>query len=193
MAGLDFDEVTIDMDDQASRQELLLLSPSFLVPRLTHGPVSVWATISIAEYLNETFPEAGLWPDEVAARAHCRSVSCEVMSGFYNLRSALPMNIRAHHDSFHVFAGARPDLTRIEEIWTHCLEAYGGPYLFGARPTVADAMHAPICTRLRTYSIEVPDPIQEYVGTVYSWPLMDEWITAALDEPHEIPELDVEF
>ncbi len=193
MAGLDFEEVPVDVDDQASRQELLLLSPSFLVPRLTHGPVVVWATMAIAEYLNETFPEAGLWPDDVVARAHCRSVSGEVMSGFYNLRSALPMNLHARHESFHVFAGARPDITRIEEIWTHCLETYGGPFLFGELPTVADAMHAPICTRFQTYAVTMPDRLDDYCDTVLSWPLMEEWFAAAADEPDLIPELEVEF
>jgi glutathione S-transferase len=193
MAGLEFEEVLVDVDDQASRQEILLLSPSFLVPRLTHGPVTVWATMAIAEYLNETFPDAGLWPDDVVARAHCRAVSGEVMSGFYNLRSALPMNLRVRHDSFHVFTGARPDIARIEEIWTHCLDTYGGPYLFGARPTVADAMHAPICTRFRTYGIEVPDSADGYCDTILSWSLLEEWIASAKDEPHEIPELEAEF
>jgi glutathione S-transferase len=193
MAGLEFEEVLADIDDQASRQEILLLSPSFLVPRLTHGPVTVWATMAIAEYLNETFPEAGLWPDDAVARAHCRAVSGEVMSGFYNLRSALPMNLRVRHDSFHVFAGARPDIARIEEIWTNCLDTYGGPYLFGERPTVADAMHAPICTRFQTYGIEVPDPADGYCDTILSWSLMEEWMTSAKDEPHEIPELEAEF
>lgn len=193
MAGLDFDEVVVDLDDQASRQELLLLSPSFLVPRLTHGHVTAWATMSIAEYLNETFPDAGLWPADAAARAHCRSISGEVMSGFYNLRSALPMNLHVKHESFHVFAGARPDITRIEEVWSQCLEAYGGPFLFGHRPTVADAMHAPIATRFISYGVEVPEVIEDYCDTIMSWSLMEEWCEAAAAEPDEIPELEVEF
>ena len=97
MAGLDFEERPVDLGDADARQELLLLSPSVLVPRLTHDGISVWDTLAIAEYLNEVAPEAGLLPADRAARAHCRSVSGEIHSGFYNLRSALPMNLKARH------------------------------------------------------------------------------------------------
>ena len=79
MAGLDFEEGPVDLDDPGQRQELLLLSPSVLVPRLSHGEVEVWDTLAIAEYLNEIAPEAGLWPASQAARAHARAGS----SGHY--------------------------------------------------------------------------------------------------------------
>ena len=85
------------LDDPSARAELLLLSPSFLVPCLTHDGIKVWDTLAIAEYLNELKPEAGLLPKDRAARAHCRAISGEMHSGFSNLRSALPMNLRAHY------------------------------------------------------------------------------------------------
>jgi glutathione S-transferase len=147
MAGLTFEESAVDLDDPESRQELLLLSPSVRVPRLSHDGVEVWDTLAIAEYLHEIAPEAGLLPKDRVARAHCRAVSGEIHSGFYNLRSALPMNLKARHKAFKVFSGARPDIERIREIWTECLSAYGGPWLFGA-PSMADAMFAPVCTRV---------------------------------------------
>ena len=108
MAGLDFVEEVLPAGDPATRAELLLLSPSFLVPRLEHAGVTVWDALAIAEYLQERFPHAGLLPDEPVARAHCRSISCEVHGGFVNLRSALPMNMTARHPGFPVFSGARP-------------------------------------------------------------------------------------
>ena len=153
MAGLEFDEQRIALDDPDTRQELLLLSPSMLVPRLTHGDVTVWDTLAIAEYLAEIAPEAGILPADRAVRARCRAVSGEMHSGFYNLRSALPMNLKARHKSFKIFSGARPDVERIKTIWSECLQAYGGPYLFGAL-SVADAMYAPVCTRFRTYAVD---------------------------------------
>lgn len=192
MAGLDFEEVLVELDENA-RQELLLLSPSVLVPRLTHGDVTVWDTLAIAEYLNEVFPDAGLWPADKAARARCRAVSGEMHSGFYNLRSALPMNLKARHQRFKIFSGARPDVERVKAIWTECLEASGGPWLFGATPTVADAMYAPVCSRFRTYALELEPRLAAYSQTVLSWPLMAEWTEGALAEPDEIVELEVEF
>lgn len=192
MAGLDFDEKPVLADDPDNRQELLLLSPSVRVPRLSHDGVEVWDTLAIAEYLHEIAPEAGLLPADRAARAHCRAVSGEIHSGFYNLRSALPMNLKARHKSFKVFTGARPDIERIKEIWTDCLDTYGGPWLFG-EPSLADAMYAPVCTRFRTYSVELGPEHAAYCRTVFDWPLMREWTEGALAEPDEIIELEVEF
>src|SRR5215472_3858595 len=88
MAKLDFEEDIRPSDDPSTRAELMLLSPSFLVPCLTHGDVKVWDTLAIGEYLNELFPEAKLLPSDRKARTHCRSVSGEMHSGFSNLRSA---------------------------------------------------------------------------------------------------------
>ncbi|MFB9948634.1 glutathione S-transferase [Rhizobium puerariae] len=192
MAGLDFREVLVELDENA-RQELLLLSPSVLVPRLTHGDVTVWDTLAIAEYLGETFPKAGLWPADPVARARCRAVSGEMHSGFHNLRSALPMNLKARHERFKIFSGARPDVERVKTIWSECLEASGGPWLFGAVPTVADAMYAPVCSRFRTYAVELAPKLAAYCDTVLAWPLMAEWTEGALAEPDEIVELEVEF
>jgi glutathione S-transferase len=193
MAGIAFVESKVDPDDPENRQELLLLSPTVRVPRLTHAEIDIWDTLAIAEYLNETCPEAGLYPPSVAMRAHCRAISGEMHSGFANLRSALPMNLKAHHDRFKVFSGAKPDIERVKAIWHDCLSAYGGPFLFGAQPTVADAMYAPVCTRFTTYSVALEPDLQAYVQTVLDWPLMQEWTQAALEEPEEITELDVEF
>ncbi|MDX8518012.1 glutathione S-transferase family protein [Mesorhizobium dulcispinae] len=193
MAGLEFEEKRVDIDDPEQRQELLLLSPSVLVPRLTHDGVTVWDTLAIAEYLAETMPGAGLLPAERVARAHCRAVSGEMHSGFHNLRSALPMNLKARHKSFKIFSGARPDVERIKAIWSECLATYGGPWLFGARPTMADAMYAPVSTRFRTYAVDLEAPLAAFCETVFAWPLVREWTEGALAEPEEIVELDVEF
>ncbi|MBF9032967.1 glutathione S-transferase [Rhodobacterales bacterium HKCCE2091] len=192
MSGLDFDEKMVDVQAADARQELLLLSPSVLVPRLTHGSVQVWDTLAIAEYLHEIAPDAGLYPADRTIRAHCRSVSGEIHSGFYNLRSALPMNLKAKHAAFKVFSGARGDVERVRTIWRECLDAYGGPFLFG-EPTVADAMYAPVCTRFETYSVALEEAERAYVDTILDWPLMAEWREGALAEPEEIVELEVEF
>ncbi len=146
IAGLDFEERIASWDDPATRAELLLLSPSFLVPCLEHGQVKVWDTLAIGEYLHEIKPGAGLLPTDQAARAHCRAVCGEMHSGFANLRSALPMNLKVRHESFKVWGGAQADIERVATIWRECLQKYGGPYLFGAAPTMADAMYAPVCT-----------------------------------------------
>lgn len=193
MAGLEFQERMVNADEPEVRRELLLLSPSVRVPRLSHEGVSVYDTLAIAHYLAETFPEAHLLPEDKAARAHCWAICGEMHSGFYNLRSALPMNIKAKHQQFKIFSGARPDVERIQEIWSECLGKYGGPYLFGESLTIADAMFAPVCSRFHTYSIALTEDSQRYCDKIWSWDLMQEWVEAARAEPEEIFELEVEF
>jgi glutathione S-transferase len=132
MAGIEFTEQMVSSDDPSTRAELLLLSPSFLVPCLTNDGIKIWDTLAIGEYLHEIRPQAGLLPADPAARARCRSISGEMHSGFSNLRSALPMNLKAHYPRFRVWAGVQSDIDRIVAIWRDCLAKYGGPFLFGA-------------------------------------------------------------
>ncbi|MFZ0422218.1 MAG: glutathione S-transferase family protein [Xanthobacteraceae bacterium] len=193
MADLDFEEKHVSTDDPSTRAELLLLSPSFLVPALLHDGLKVWDTLALAEYLHEINPAAGLLPTDQAQRAHCRSICGEMHSGFSNLRSALPMNIKAHFPGFKSWAGARGDIERITAIWRECLTAHGGPYLFGSKPGAADAMYAPVCSRFTTYDVAVDPQAQAYCKTIMAMPHMQEWIAAAKAEPDELEELDVEF
>jgi glutathione S-transferase len=193
LSGIAFEEKIIAPDDPSVRADLLLLSSSIRVPALEHKGNHVWDTLAIGEYLNETFPKARLLPSGAAARAHCRSICGEMHSGFSALRSALPMNIKGDFPNFKVWSRAQADIDRIIEIWTDCLKAYGGPFLFGAHPCNADAMFAPVVTRFRTYHVELPVHCKTYAETVWQMPEMQEWVSAALAEPDEIDELDAEF
>ncbi len=192
-AGLDVEVRALSPDAASARAELLHLSPSFLTPRLEHGDVAVWDTLAIAEYLHETSPEAGLLPADRVARAHCRSVSGEMHAGFANLRAALPMDLRAHHPGFRVYAGAQADIDRIQTVWEECLGSYGGPFLFGASPTTADAMYAPVCTRFATYAIELDAVCADYCDRMLGLPDMVAWTEAAAEEAEPVTELEVEF
>jgi glutathione S-transferase len=192
-AGLEFTVEVIDSHDPDARAELLLLSPSFLVPRLTHDTLTVWDTLALGEYLHELLPDRSLLPADPVARARCRSVSGEIHSGFANLRSALPMNLKAHHPGYPVWAGAQADIDRIETIWSDCVAASGGPYLFGEQRTVADAMYAPVCTRLRTYDVKLGADANDYAARILAMPEMVEWTADALLEPDDVEELEMEF
>jgi len=192
MAGLDFVEEVVPADDPANRAELLLLSPSILVPCLTHKGVRIWDTLAIAEYLHEVKPKAGLLPAERAARARCRSICGEMHSGFTNLRSALPMNLKAHYPGFKVWAGAQADIDRVCTIWRECLAESGGPFLFGER-CMADAMYAPVVTRFMTYDVKLEPRMKQYADVIMAMPEMQEWIEAAKAEPSDIEELEVDY
>jgi glutathione S-transferase len=194
LAGLKFDEVMLPPDDPSVKAEMLLLAPSMLVPCLRHEGAKVWDTLALAEYLNEVCPDAGLLPHDRAARAHCRAVCGEMHSGFTSLRSALPMNLKGHFPGYKVWSRAQADIDHVLTLWKECLSTYGGPYLFGAKPGMADAMYAPVVTRLKTYDVRVSDPVcAAYCQRILALPDMQAWIAAALLEDEAIEELEVEF
>jgi glutathione S-transferase len=193
LARLDFRVEAVNLQDEAARTELMMQASSTRIPCLIHGELRVWDTMAIAEYLAEIRPEAGLYPGDPAARARCRSVAGEMHSGFHALRASLPMNLRAHRPGFRIWSGPKADIQRILQIWRDCLGTWKGPWLFGERPCMADAMYAPVVTRFLTYDVKLDGACAAYAQTVMEWAPMAEWIAAAQEEPEPpIHELEVE-
>jgi glutathione S-transferase len=191
-AGLDFEEIVTAPDDLSARAEILLLSPTILVPCLRHDGATIWDTLAIGEYLNESFAHAGLLPEDRILRAHCRSICGEIHSGFTTLRASLPVNLKGHFPGFKVWSRAQADIDRVCTIWRECLDKSGGPYLFGTRG-MADAMYAPVVTRFATYDVKLEPRLQAYADLIMAMPEMVEWVEAAKAEPEEIEELEVEY
>ena len=184
-SNIAFDEVLIPLytDDKADKERILGFTRSGKVPALIDGDVTVWDSLSIIEYIAERFPEAGLWPEDRALRAHARSISAEMHSGFVPLRSACGMNLHRPIRAVALSSDARANVARIEQIWTECRERYGrlGPFLFG-KFGAADAMFAPVVHRFRTYAIEVAPQAQAYMDTMMAQPAFAEWTKAGLAE-----------
>ena len=193
LSGLAFREHVIPPDDPAMKAEMLLLAPSMLVPMLEHDGRTGWDTLALGEYLHAAMPPGGLLPRDVGARAHCRAVCGEMHSGFASLRSALPMNIKARYPGYKIWSRAQTDIGRVLEIWRDCLDTYGGPYLFGAHPGMADAMYAPVVTRFVTYDVALDEVCRTYCDRILALPAMQEWVAAAQAEQDDIDELDAEF
>jgi glutathione S-transferase len=179
-----FDEIFIPLyTDEADKRRILDFSHSGKVPALIDGDVTIWDSLSIIEYVAERFPEARLWPEDRASRAHARSISAEMHSGFMALRSECGMNLHRPIRAIALSADARANVARIQEIWIECRERYGklGPFLFG-RFGAADAMFAPVVHRLRTYAIAVEPAAQAYMETMMALPAFQEWTRAGLAE-----------
>lgn len=194
LSGLPFRVETTNPDDPNARAELLMRTSTIRVPALVHGDVTVWDTIAIAEYLVETCPDAHMLPAERPARARCRSICGEMHSGFAALRASLPMNLRSRRKGFAIWSGPQADIDFLTAIWRECLDLYGGPWLFGAAPTIADAFYAPVATRFVTYDVKLDPVSAAYRDTILAWPPMREWTAQAMDEPEMmIDELEVEF
>lgn len=196
LSGLPFRTQVVSPDDPTTRAELMMNSSSILLPCLEHEGAEIWDTLGIAEYLNELLPEAGLFPADRLARARCRSICGEMHAGFHALRTSLPVNLRAQVKGFTVWSAARADIERIQFVWRDCLDRWGGPWLFGAERTMADAMFAPVVTRFRTYDVKLAPACEAYARTVEGWADFQEWVAAAKQEPEaRITELefDAEF
>src|SRR4051794_35987064 len=156
VCGIGFDETVIPLYEPASRERILEVSPTGKVPALIDGDIRVWESLAILDYLAERHPGAGLWPKDQAARAHARSVAAEMHAGFAALRRHCPMNMRRPVKARELTAEAAADVARIDHLWTQCRTRFGagGPFLFGAFGA-ADAMFAPVVSRLHTYDIGV--------------------------------------
>jgi glutathione S-transferase len=169
-------------------------SPSGRVPVLRHGGLVVWDSLAIAEYLAEAFPGAGLWPDDVAARAVARAVSAEMHSGFAELRAAMPMDVKARLPGYGRTRGALRDIERVRTMWADCRARFGagGPYLFGGF-SIADAMFAPVVFRFRSYEVALDGAARAYAEAMLANPAMQKWSDAAAveDLPYDEPWPDV--
>jgi glutathione S-transferase len=190
--ALDFDEVVIPLYQPGSRETVLKYSPSGRVPALRHGELTVWESLAICEYLAETFPNFELWPTDPAARARARSVSAEMQSSFRALREHMPMNIRSSFPGRGVTPEVQADINRIMAIWRDCRTRYGdrnGEFLFG-QFTIVDAMFAPVVTRFRTYRTDLEREAEAYCDTIMALPAMQEWVTAAKNEPMIVEEFE---
>lgn len=182
--SIPFDEVLIPLyTGEADKLRILDITPSGKVPALRDGDITVWDSLAIIEYLAERYPDAHVWPDDGAARAHARAVSAEMHGGFGPLRRECGMNLHRPIRSKTLSAEAQADIARVQQIWTDCRKRYGalGPYLFG-RFSAADAMYAPVVHRFRTYAIEVGPVVRDYMEVMLMHPAVAEWTREGLAE-----------
>lgn len=188
-AGIPFTETVIPLDEPGTRAAILAHSPSGRVPCLVDGDVTVWESLAIIEYLAERFPDRTVWPADAAARALARAVSCEMHAGFAALRTACPMDLGLVPAPGPRNGEATADVARIVALWRDCRDRFGagGPFLFGGF-SAADAMYAPVVTRLVHYGFALDDDTRAYVDAVLALPAMRRWTAEAAAEPWVLPE-----
>jgi glutathione S-transferase len=188
-AGIAFDEIRVSLYQEGAKQKLLQYSAAGKVPVLKDGELTIWDSLAICEYLAEKHPEKQLWPAHPAARAHARSVSAEMHSGFTNLRNQMPMNVRREMPGRARTPEVVAEVARIEMIWNECRSRHGagGPFLFGAF-SIADATYAPVASRLRTYGVALTGAAAPYATAIHALPAMQEWIAGAHAETEVNPQ-----
>jgi glutathione S-transferase len=185
LAGVDFEEKLVFLDKKETRAAIKAAAPGAAgkVPIYLDGEVVVWESLAICETIAETNPE--LWPAQRAARAHARAISNEMHAGFLPLRRSCPFDLKKLLEGQTINPEAGADVYRITRIWRETRERFGsgGPYLFGAKPNIADCMYAPVVARITSYGIPIDEAARAYVDAIWALPAMQEWKQAALTEP----------
>lgn len=189
--GIAFTEVRIALYTPESKQLIRQYSPSGKVPCLIDGALAVWDSLAIAEYLAERHPQLQLWPQDLALRAHARSISAEMHSGFTNLRTRMSMNCRGRFPGHGRSVEVAGEIDRIQRLWGECRERHGqaGPFLFGAF-SIADAMYAPVVLRFRTYEVQLNPVSRAYADSILALPAMQQWLSEAQAETEVIAALE---
>jgi glutathione S-transferase len=185
-AGAPFETVVILLDQADTKAKIGAVNPAGRVPVLHDDGHLIWDSLAICEYVNELFPNAKLWPSDRVARAHARSISAEMHSGFAALRREMPMDLIARKPGVGHTPEALADALRVMTIWRECLSSSNGPFLF-CTFTIADAMFAPVATRFTTYGVELDATCRAYVDAIQSLPAFKDWLADAAKEPQTRP------
>lgn len=189
--SIPFEEVLVPFNMAEGNPEFKKFAPHGKVPTLVNGEATVWESLAIMEYAADKFPDAGLWPTDIADRAIARAISCEMLSGFTGLRGAFPMNMAREPKPHKISARVQKDLVRITEIWSECLSVSNGPFLFGAF-TIADAMFAPVVSRIHTYQLSDHPSVSSYSAAMKALPSYLEWEDAGKAEPWYVAEDEID-
>jgi len=182
LTGAPYEEIVVALDMPDTAINIARYSPSGRVPLLIDGALHVWDSLAIGEYLNEKFPNAEMWPSNPAMRARARSISAEMHSGFADLRNDCSMKILEQKPRPQLRPETQKDINRIVMLWEESLTASGGPFLFGAKPCIADAFYAPVVSRFRTYDLPTTPKTKAYCDTIWAWPSVQKWVAGAKAE-----------
>jgi glutathione S-transferase len=192
-SNIEFEEIWIPLFTDDWQSEIAKYSPAGRLPVLLDDDIAVWDTMAIISHVLEKHPGAVGWPSSAAARAHARSISAEMHSGFFAVRDELPQNLRARNKIDHnrLSDTCCNQIARIDRIWADCRSNYGdaGEWLFGEL-SIADIFYIPVALRFLTYSIQVSDLARQFVSAVQATDSVQQWIKAARAERETLPFID---
>lgn len=185
-AGADFETRTADVPDlgvqtlgaagmetsatvESLRARRAQGSVTGLFPVLRVGGAPIHEALAICEWVAESYPDAGLWPDDSTQRAQARAISCEMATGFGQIRSRMSCHVFGRVEGYEPDATTHEQIRRVFEIWEERLDRSGGPFLFG-RFGIPDCMYFPMLTRFATYGVELPASLHAYARALHSHP-----------------------
>jgi glutathione S-transferase len=183
--NLPFEERTIELRLDKTRQERRRISPTGRVPVLHHGRRVIPDSLAIIEYLEETFPppqHPALWPKDPDPRAHARWLAATMHSGFMKLRESMSFNLCFLPKPPQPTSEALQEAAEMLSFFQDALDrkTTPGPFLFGAF-TAADVMYAPAIVRLTAFRVPTSHAPKTpaYMEAVLSHPPVKRWMDAA--------------
>ena len=185
--GVDFAEELIPFDMAAGNPKFKTFSPTGKVPVLVDGDQTIFESLAILDHLSRKYPDKAFWPKDARGHSHAMAISCEMLGGFSALRNQCPMNMRRPIVKMEQDEALQKDVKRIEVIWSECIKASGGPFLFGDF-TIADAMFAPVVNRIEVYKLSDQPDVLSYIDHMKSLDAWQEWEKAGKAEPWIVEE-----
>ncbi|MGQ5524089.1 glutathione S-transferase family protein [Chitinimonas sp. PSY-7] len=178
--GIPFEEILIPLYEANTAEQIRRYAPTGKVPCLIDGPITIWESIAICEYLAEQYPQYKMWPEDRAHRAEARALAAEMHAGFSALRTHHPMNVRKVKPPKPRHPDVERDLARFTTMVENLRSRFAtqGPFLMGEF-SILDAMYVPVATRCRTYNLPVPEQTKIWIDHMLALPVMREWCAAA--------------
>jgi glutathione S-transferase len=190
--AIPFDEVRINLRDPGMKAQILAHSPAGKVPVLWAGDLMIWDSLAILEYLADKHPDVGLWPSDASSRAIARAISAEMHSGFPALREHCPMAILSSRPQDEFPEPVAANIRRVIEVWRDTRKRFGGSgrFLF-SKFCIADAMYAPVASRLKTYVTDLQafgddGTAKAYIDTIFAMPEIAAWAEGARREAEQL-------
>ncbi len=181
-SDLEFEEMVISLFSDDWNQNIRKYNPIGKAPALIlDDGTRIWDSMAIIAFVQQQYPDALQFPQNMEKRAAAWSLAAEMHSGFLGIRNQLPMNLKQNIECPSLSDETNTQIDRVKEIWNYYLKKFDGPWLLGEF-SIVDIMYAPIVTRFQTYNVPTTELEQDYMNRIRNRPLMVEWTKAALEE-----------
>ena len=189
LKGLDHEIVPVSLlpgEAEHRKDAYRARNPQMLVPFLEDGDFSTGQSMAILEYLEETYPEPSLLPDDVqqraAVRSFCNSICCDIHP-LNNLRvmQYLKGDLCVSDEQYNAwYAHWISEGFKAAEIIATAF-AGEGPFVFGKSASLADTCLIPQAYNARRFKVPL-DEFPRLVAITDACNELDAFVRAAPEQ-----------
>ena len=159
LKGLAYDSVPVSLLDNAQRApEYLSKNPQGLVPALLDGEQLLTQSLAICEYLEETYPQPALLPNDAIGRARVRALALSIACDIHplnNLRVLRRLEAQFAADQAGKDAWYQHWIQSGFEAFEQQIQSTHGQYCFGDTVTLADLALVPQVYNARRFNCDL--------------------------------------